>query len=297
MLKDITFIYYLFSYSTGITALLFSVFLYCNAESNLLKKYICVMISFLVVVAFGTISNYFPLNNSYKFTKEFFSSIMYLGPCILVFLLPSFINDLHNYPRKKKTNTVFLILSSVMLLILILSYIFDKVKIAHHIIMSALGIAALFSIASILLSFNKIKKQEIFFFMRQAAVITMILFPLFIIFDYYRVFIPEKTYIREPVIMPFLFTVLNILFIFGVLRQLKNKKQPAPEITSAFINKYRISKQEKEIIELLLGGMSYKEIMDMLFISMTTVKTHILSIYYKTGTNSKARLIDIIKKE
>jgi DNA-binding NarL/FixJ family response regulator len=45
--------------------------------------------------------------------------------------------------------------------------------------------------------------------------------------------------------------------------------------------------REKEILELLAKGYRYKEIADMLFISIKTVRTHIRNIYEKLQVNSR----------
>ncbi len=63
-----------------------------------------------------------------------------------------------------------------------------------------------------------------------------------------------------------------------------------------YIEKFGISKREKEVIQLLLEGISYKAIADKLFISHETVKTHVNNIYKKSGVNNKVELINLIKK-
>lgn len=46
-------------------------------------------------------------------------------------------------------------------------------------------------------------------------------------------------------------------------------------------NKYGLTKREYEIFILILRGNSYKNIAEKLFVSTTTVKTHMVGIYYK----------------
>ncbi len=297
MIKDLIFSYYLFSYSTGIIALFFSIFLYYNGKNILLKKYIFVMISLLLVIALGTISNYFPWDEKHIFIKDIFSFIMYLGPCVIVFLLPGFTNDLYHISHKRILNFLFLVLGIFTLLTLIIFFILKKMHFAHYFIMISLGVAVIYSVVRTFISFNKIQKHDLFYFMKKVAIITLILFPLFIIIDYYKISIYQSMTIRGPVIMPLLFIAWNLLFVVSAIRQLKNKKQPILEVSSAFINKYGISRREKEIIELLLNGMSYKEIMSHLEISMPTVKTHVSNIYNKTNTSSKMKLAQLLKKD
>jgi ligand-binding sensor domain-containing protein/DNA-binding CsgD family transcriptional regulator len=62
-----------------------------------------------------------------------------------------------------------------------------------------------------------------------------------------------------------------------------------------YLNKYDISQREKEIVLLLLKGKSNKEIEDVLFIAMGTVKNHIYSIYQKIGVKNRAQLMALFK--
>jgi DNA-binding CsgD family transcriptional regulator len=57
---------------------------------------------------------------------------------------------------------------------------------------------------------------------------------------------------------------------------------------------YRISKREREIIELILKGKSNKEIEDILCISFSTVKNHIYNVYQKMGINSRGQLMHLV---
>ena len=57
---------------------------------------------------------------------------------------------------------------------------------------------------------------------------------------------------------------------------------------------YRISKREREIIELILKGKSNKEIEDILCISFSTVKNHIYNVYQKMGINSRGQLMHMV---
>lgn len=59
--------------------------------------------------------------------------------------------------------------------------------------------------------------------------------------------------------------------------------------------KFQISDREIEIIKLLLKGKNRAQIADKLFISESTVKNHIYSLYKKLGIKNRAQLLDLFR--
>jgi PAS domain S-box-containing protein len=64
-----------------------------------------------------------------------------------------------------------------------------------------------------------------------------------------------------------------------------------------FYDKYGISDREKDVINLLIKGLSYKDIGKNLFISYKTVDNHISNIYMKTKVTSRHELVKLIQKK
>lgn len=60
--------------------------------------------------------------------------------------------------------------------------------------------------------------------------------------------------------------------------------------------KYKISKREREVLDLVLKGKTNKEIEDELYISLRTVKAHIYNSFKKFGVQSRLELINFIQK-
>jgi len=58
--------------------------------------------------------------------------------------------------------------------------------------------------------------------------------------------------------------------------------------------KYKITKREMEVIELISRGKTNKEIADILFISVDTVKDHNYKIFQKTGVKNRIQLVNLI---
>lgn len=64
--------------------------------------------------------------------------------------------------------------------------------------------------------------------------------------------------------------------------------------TDESLSRYNITSREGEIIELIITGCSNREIADTLYISPSTVRNHIYSIYQKLNINSRLQLVSRI---
>jgi DNA-binding NarL/FixJ family response regulator len=64
-----------------------------------------------------------------------------------------------------------------------------------------------------------------------------------------------------------------------------HKKKPA-----ANVDEFNLTRREHEILELLIQGLSYKEIAGQCFISPETMNSHIKNIYQKLNVHSRAQI-------
>jgi len=76
-------------------------------------------------------------------------------------------------------------------------------------------------------------------------------------------------------------------FSSSVARKVLNSFQNQPDIQ----NNAQLTDREKEVLRLLVEGMSYKLIADKVCISYETVHTHIKNIYDKLHVNSKSEAV------
>ena len=77
--------------------------------------------------------------------------------------------------------------------------------------------------------------------------------------------------------------------VFGASRE-----DRPPELTAALINAYGLSKAEARVCAAMLGGKTTQEIAATLNISSNTVKTHLATIYQKTGVHSQTALLYLL---
>jgi ATP/maltotriose-dependent transcriptional regulator MalT len=77
--------------------------------------------------------------------------------------------------------------------------------------------------------------------------------------------------------------IVLLLILVMVFQRRNRKKSVLPEL----------SKQETLVRNLILQGKSNKEIAGELFISLSTVKSHITSIYGKLNVSNRQQLLEI----
>jgi DNA-binding NarL/FixJ family response regulator len=74
-----------------------------------------------------------------------------------------------------------------------------------------------------------------------------------------------------------------------IARKVINAFQPASEYNT---DMEKLTKREREMLDLLAKGYRYKEIADQLFISFETVRTHIHNIYEKLQVQSRTEALN-----
>ncbi|MCK4837053.1 MAG: hypothetical protein KAT17_10455, partial [Candidatus Aminicenantes bacterium] len=93
--------------------------------------------------------------------------------------------------------------------------------------------------------------------------------------------------------------VLVVIILISILHLLRmrhiTEKLKSEAVVERFFNKKGISSREREIILLILKGMSNKQIEDELYISLGTVKNHAFNIYKKLQINSRVQLVTLFK--
>lgn len=95
------------------------------------------------------------------------------------------------------------------------------------------------------------------------------------------------------------FTAVGYLFILAVFVIFffsTDHKTSVREHNGTY-EKFGISGREREIIELIVTGLSNKEIAGKLFVSSRTIDNHIYNIFRKTGAKNRVELIRLVRPD
>lgn len=93
--------------------------------------------------------------------------------------------------------------------------------------------------------------------------------------------------------------VAVVFFIIGIYlnkRSLHQERPPAGEIDHDRIKSLGLSKREYEVLQEISLGLSNKEIADKLFLSESTIKTHVSNILVKLNAKRRTQAIQKAKE-
>ncbi len=93
--------------------------------------------------------------------------------------------------------------------------------------------------------------------------------------------------------------VIAVIFlIIGIYinkKSLQNSKLPSTEINHQKISELEITEREYEVLKGISEGLSNKEIGDKLFLSESTIKTHVSNLLVKLNAKRRTQALQIAK--
>jgi DNA-binding CsgD family transcriptional regulator len=288
-----------FTFSIGIIVLTILWVFYMRNKQSVLLKYNLMMISFFATLCLDFIPN------SYIFAIE--SNLLFLwinflrGTFALAFIVsvPLFANSifLSKYRVIVTKLTIILVLINLFFFIFVIfTPVGDivLVNIIFHWFWSiSMASAITYSCVVFILYYRNIKQEQLKSFIKFCAVISSLFLPFlifrdFLYLDFLVPYLHPDFYFRT--ILFLLINIFTIIFFFRYYFAMIIRTLPET-LHESYILKYNISPREKDVITLLIKGKSYKQISEKLFISLSTVKSHIYSVYKKSGTGNKTALI------
>ena len=99
----------------------------------------------------------------------------------------------------------------------------------------------------------------------------------------------------------FVFNIVNFVFVWRSCvadeRNDDQRMKSTEEKLATIMDRYGLSKREREIAELLYQGKNNKEIAAILYLSPNTVKVHASNLYRKLGAVNRVQAVQILRGE
>jgi len=219
------------------------------------------------------------------------SHLSYVG---LVWCFSAFFGSLIPWRGAKTVSLISLTVSVILFFSLVLNDIIYKEDFYHgyrfiFFFFGIIFVAVLIYSMFLLIRFfppeeeNRLRKVHLFFIM---AIIVYV--PAYLL-DFHG---EPQNYIISIHYCLFFFSAVTA----GVFRFLVTEEEAASDsINTARLEELKLTERETDVLKQLLEGLSYREIAEKEFISLATVKTHVIHIYKKARVKSRHELFITLK--
>lgn len=296
---------YLFVIIAGIVCLAIAFFLYRKMRSKLLFHFLIYFSAFTLFVFFYLLVLTYINVNTTQLNFYILVSVLAIILVSYSFLIYSILHFGHFLIHRKPSikNRIFEISISVISLISLVSSI--KIDWIQHQINQQINFGLFLSYALLFFSIiyilimklihRKNVDIEIKQINKRTSLLNIIFIPGFVL-DYFLI----KT-LHFSLFIPLFYFCYSILFLQYFIKKFnadvtKDRYQEDLNELNGYLNQAGISSREKDIITLIMKGYSNQKISNELFISLSTVKTHIRNIFQKLNVESRFEIISRIKK-
>lgn len=307
-------LYLLYAFSTfsiGLISLGIISFVALKSQEKLVRYYLYFHSALTLQVLLHMFSLYMSgsdMSSSHPTLFQFFKyAHIIITQYLLMATLPIFIHHLFSVPHARLKNIAWAIIA-------VLTYgldnfatfvVSDKTiqQIGDHLENGMLMTVILYSFFTGLYYFKKIEDEA----RKKLAAKLLIFLGLFLPSLVNEIFHFDLLKIH---LYPMLYSCLSVVFSHHLIVHFLSHYHMAPSVSSfdsetgavpeghsesisheEIFQQYQISPREQELVALVLEGCSNQKIAESLFISLSTVKTHLRNIYSKFGINSRYELI------
>lgn len=298
-MKHFILFYFIITFAFGLGSLFTYTLITIKTRSKILLHILVFYIAFTLNVFFQMYYSYMKENARIflESNRYFHSLIDSLIFAFLIFSIPFFASYIANFKWRKIQN-IFLVF--VLSFLLIFYFIYNEYKKAFNILDVLLLISIAYSIIIGIFHYKKINYKDQKKLLRNVCIVAAIFFPG-IIYNEFPIF---GFNFKVSPLLYCSFCVVFILFIVRIyfrdyymsdqeIEALKNDYEKHKKAN--IFNKYKLSDRERDVIVFVLKGYSNKKIADTLFISLSTVKSHIHNSFKKTACSTRYELIHLIK--
>lgn len=296
---------YLFVIMTGVVCMTIAFTLYLKIKSKLLSNFLVYFSAFTLFVFFYLLVLTYINANDSQIAFPFIVTIVALILLSYSFLIYSILRFGHFLINKRpsKRKQIFEISISAISLISIASSIridWDNSQIIQQMNLGLILSYALLFFAILYIAIIKMYNRgnvqaDIKQVYMRTSILNIVFIPGFVL-DFFLI----KS-LHFSLFIPLFYLCYSILFLQYFIKTYRtdlissNSSTNIDELND-YLNRAGISPREKEIITLIMKGDSNKKISNQLYISLSTVKTHVSNIFQKLNVESRFEIMSKINK-
>lgn len=297
-MKDIYLLFCIISLFAGVSSISISCFIYNSNKKKALKLFIAFNLSFFAIqssIALGLYSKY--VDQVSPFIPFLYKLLDFLGTSFSSLFGVFFINYLFGVEITKLKKKIFLSIFAFQFTGIAIYYLFETHYIFKFIMRASIFAVILYELYVGLKNYKQVVNKDLKQAIKSFLLITIIFLP-FMILESYKPYIQliKNIELLKMASLPSYFLTINIFNLIFVLKYFNTPSFIANnKLTDYFKQKYDITEKQIEIIELVIEGITYKQIAEKLFISPKTVDNHMQNIYKKLNVNSKMQLSHFVR--
>ena len=297
-MKDIYLLFCIISLFAGVSSISISCFIYNGNKKKALKLFIAFNLSFFAIqnsLALALYSNY--VVQASPFIPFLYKFLDFLGTSFSSLFGVFFINYLFGLEITNQKKKIFLSIFAFQFISIAIYYLFETHYIFKFIIRTSIFAIIAYELYVGLKNYKQIVNKDLKQAIKSFILITILFLP-FIILESYKPYIQliKNIELLKITALPSYFFTLNIFNLIFVLKYFNTPSFIANnKLTDYFKQKYDITEKQSEIIELIIEGVTYKQIAEKLFISPKTVDNHVQNIYKKLNVNTKMQLSNFVR--
>lgn len=297
-MKDICLLFCIISLFAGVSSISISCFIYNSNKKKALKLFIALNLSFFAIqnsIVLGLYSKY--VTEVSSFIPFLYKFLDFIGTSFSSLFGIFFINYLFGLKITNLKKKIFISIFTFQFTGIAIYYLFETHYIFKFIIHASIVAAIVYELYVGLKNYKQVVNIDLKQAIKSFILITIIFLP-FIMLESYKPYIEliKNIELLKIISLPSYFLAINILNLIFVLKYFNTPSFIANnKLTDYFKQKYDITDKQSEIIELIIEGVTYKQIAEKLFISPKTVDNHVQNIYKKLNVNSKMQLSHFVR--
>lgn len=304
-MKHFIIFYHMLALIVGISAITVTIFMQIKYKDMFFKVYALFLSALFILIMEQSFTAYQLINQVEDlWIRNGIKYISWLSSIALTYISPLTFHLLVEPESWKKRKMFFQGLLGISI-ILFIQYVIKPNNLSMRVANTILFSSILYSIGIVIRYRKRIKNREISNLIKVIIGISVLFFPMMYV-DTITEHIPFlATYFPYGLLsVPSFYLIWNMVTLYWVVKYIQQKElfsneanmKSSEEQLDILCDKYRITRREKQVIQLLVNGYSYNHISEALTISLSTVKTHIRNIYSKTEVKNKVELINLLNQ-
>ncbi|WP_270563105.1 helix-turn-helix domain-containing protein [Clostridium beijerinckii] len=297
-MKDIYLLFCIISLFASISSISISCFIYNNNKKKVLKFFIALNLSLFCIQNSITLGLYAKYTTHITIFMTFLCNFLdFIGTSFSTLFGLFFIHYLFGLEIIKLKKKIFFSIFALQFIGIAIYYLFDTHYIFKFMLRASIILVIMYQLYIGLKNYSQVVNKNLRQAIKVFILITIIFLP-FITIESYKPYIEliKNIDLLKISALPAYFLTINIFSIIFVLKYFNTSPfVDNNKLIDSFKQKYDITEKQSEIIELIIEGLTYKEIAEKLFISPKTVDNHVQNIYKKLNVNNKMQLLNFVR--